>query len=292
MTPTLLQLSQARAALPEFVGSSLQEKLRNGHAEARSRLLKYRDKIRFAAGTADDLVAEIQTWQEINRATIEARMSDPATDTLPEQIALDFGPQKAQDYILAGYSYAVEGLGPWVSGQLFLSMNADPRFPQPWVEEDAQQRLQIFAAIVKLDDDGDLARIFEPDRFASAPAQQAQGFGFLPAVVAALGAKWTVVALVLIVLGTVGLFLVFTHSLIKTRLNNKALVELCKENPSIASACAEYFAEAQQDAMTVAAKKAVTILAVGAVAYGFIVFGAPALSRSLRNSRRQARATS
>lgn len=281
---TILQLSEARAGLPEFAGTTLIEKLVNGRAEARARLLKYTDTIRFKRGSADDLVAEIQTWQEINASVIQARMANPETDTLPEQIALEFGPKKAQDFVIAGYSYAVEGMGPWVTGELALKMATDPRFPQPWVEDDAKARLDVFAAIVKLDDDGDLERIFKPEKFAA--PQQASGFGFLPAVVAAVGPTWTVVALVLVVLGTVGLFLVFTHSLIKTRLNNKALVDLCKENPQIAETCAEYFAEGQEDALSGALTRVATIAAVGAVLYGAVVFGGPALSQAMRRSRR------
>jgi len=226
MDAELLALSDARAGLPEFTGANLTERLLNGRNEARARLLKYTSAIRYDASSAEDLMHEISSWTERNADIIKQRMADPATDTLPEQVALEFGAKKAQQYVIAGYSLAAEGLGPWASGALLQKMAVDARIPEPWVREDADRRLDVFASIVKLDDDGDLASIFEPEKHAQ---QQAQGLGTLPALITAIGGKWVVIGLVLLFTVTVALFLVYSYSMEKLRLNNKVMRDLCTE---------------------------------------------------------------
>jgi len=248
----LMALSESRAGLPEFAGATLTERLINGRNEARARLLKYTSKIRFSSGSADDLLHEINSWQERNAAIIKQRMSDPATDTLPEQIALEFGAKKAQQYVLAGYSVAAEGLGPWTSGKLLQLMSSaeHPVITEPWLREDADARLNLFASVVKLDDDGDLAVIFDPETYAQ--RQQVQGLGTLPAIIAAVGGKWVVMGLVLMFLGTVALFLMYAFSTEKVRLNNKLQAEICQKAQSqgdkgTVAACVEAAAAAQDN---------------------------------------------
>lgn len=227
MDAELMALSESRANLPEFAGATLTERLINGRNEARARLLKYTSTIRYTPTSADDLLHEIASWQERNASVIKQRMADPATDTLPEQIALEFGARKAQQYVIAGYSMAAEGLGPWTSGSLLKQMGQDPRLGEPWVRDDADHRLSVFASIVKLDDDGDLGVIFDPDKYAQ--SKQVQGFGALPALIAAVGGKWVVVGLVLLFTVTVALFLIYSYSMEKLRLNNKVMRDLCSE---------------------------------------------------------------
>jgi hypothetical protein len=224
---TLLTESELRAELPAFAGTTLAAQLSAGRSEAAARLGKYTTTLRFAPQAAADLLHEIQAWQDRNHALLEAYMSDPQSDTLPEQVALEFGPEKAQALIIAGFSEAARGLGPWLSGDLQRHLGTDPAIPEPWVREDAHHRLQVFGAIVKMDDDGDLKKIFQPE--LSAPgAGPISGLGLLPAVVTAVGAKWLIVALILTVISTVALFLLYTFSLEQLRLNNRIMAERCE----------------------------------------------------------------
>lgn len=119
-------------------------------------------------------------------------------------------------------------MGPWMSGLVASSYTVDPRLTEGWVMSDADYRLSIFASIIKMDDDGDLFKIFRPSEYAKLhPATS--GFGFLPAIVEAIGPAWTVALLVLTVVGTVAAIAVFVESMTKLVLNNQLMTTLCDE---------------------------------------------------------------
>lgn len=79
------------AALP---GTTITDKLANGYAEAKTRLLKYTSTIRFDPAVSSQVLADIRAWQERNANVLAEYMKKPETDTLPEQIAYKLGPRR------------------------------------------------------------------------------------------------------------------------------------------------------------------------------------------------------
>ena len=290
---SLLSQSELRAGLPDFVGATLVDKLVNGRNEAAARLGKYTSTLRYAPAAAADLLHEIKAWQDRNYALLDTYMKNPATDTLPEQVAFEFGPKKAQALVVAGFSEAARGLGPWISGDLQRSMGLDPAIPEPWVRADAKHRLQVFGSIVKMDDDGDLDKIFHPEQ---ASAQEPSGLGLLPAVVAAVGAKWLIVALILTFIATVALFLVYTYSMEQLRLNNKIMADRCKsaeERGDIETVrqCIAAAADLQKhNPLSELAPMIMRYAILGGGIYLAITIGVPALGRASAKARREAHA--
>lgn len=218
-------LDKVIAALP---GNTLTAKLANGYAEAKTRLSKYTSTLRFDPAVSSQVLADIRAWQERNADIISEYMKKPETDTLPEQVAYKLGPTKAQQLVIAGFSEATRGMGPWMSGVVASTYTVDPRLTESFVTNDASYRLSIFASIIKMDDDGDLFKIFRPDEYAKLhPATS--GLGFLPAIVEAIGPAWTVALLVLTVVGTVAAIAIFVESMTKLVLNNQLMTTLCQE---------------------------------------------------------------
>ena len=289
---SLLAQSELRAGLPQFVGATLAEQLLNGRTEAAARLGKYVTKLTYSPPAAADLLHEIKAWQERNYQLLDEYMQNPATDTLPEQVALEFGPEKAQALIVAGYSEAARGLGPWLSGDLQANMGIDATIPEPWVREDAKHRLQVFGSIVKMDDDGDLDKIFRPEQASPAATS---GLGALPAVVAAVGAKWLIVALILTFLATVALFLVYTYSMERLRLNNKIMADRCaaaeaRGDTETVRLCIESAAGLQDKGpFDDLLDKVLQAAALAGGVYLVITVGVPALGKALGQASKGAR---
>lgn len=218
----LLAQSGITPIMAGFQGGNLSQKLASGYAAARARLLKYTSTLSFNKGAAEELVHEIRSWQERNRALIDEYMKHPGTDTLPEQIALKLGPEKAQQLVVAGFSEAARGLGPWLGGDIIANYKTDPQIPEKWVVADAEKRLAIFASIVKMDDDGDLFKIFKPEEYRKLhPA--VQGFGGFPAIPVGV-----LIVLALVVVTTVALVFVYLGSMEELRLNNKIMEDRCR----------------------------------------------------------------
>ena len=223
----MLERSGLQPIIDQFPGASLMEKLASGRLAARETLLKYTSKLTYDPLAAEDLLNEIQTWQDRHAALINEMMSDPRSDTLPEQVALKFGPDKARQFVVAGYAEAARGLGPWLSGDIARNFRTDPTIPEDWVKHDAEQRLVVFASVLKMESDGDLLKIFRPDEYANLHPPTA-GLGTLPALVVAAGAKFVIVALALVFVATVAVFLIFIHSMKDMSENNRMLEDRCK----------------------------------------------------------------
>ncbi len=227
MAAEMLDRSELQPIIDQFPGASMMEKLGSGYLAARQTLLKFTSRLSYDPLAAEDLLNEIQTWQERHAALIDQMMKDPNSDTLPEQVALQFGPEKARQLVVAGFAEAARGLGPWLSGDIAQNFKTDPTIPEKWVKNDAHQRLVVFASILKMEADGDLFKIFRPDEYAALhPATS--GFGGLPALVVAAGAKFVVVALTLVFIATVAVFLIFIHSMMEMSANNRILEGRCK----------------------------------------------------------------
>lgn len=224
----MMQRAELQPIIDGFSGATLTEKLGSGFEAARGALLRYTSTLSFSSDEADAVIHEIESWHALHQQDIDASINDPARDTLPEQIALSFGPEKARQMIVAAFSEAARGLGPWLSGDIAANYKTDPTIPESFVVADANDRLVVFASIVKMDTDGDLEKIFLPEQWAAGHPQAQDGLGVFQAVVAAVGAKLLVTAVVLIFLGTVAMVLMFIHSMRRTSLNNAIMAERCK----------------------------------------------------------------
>lgn len=206
-----------------FPGNTLRDKLASGHAQARAILAKYTSTLSYDHSAAEELFHQIETWQNTHPATIAEMMKRPATDTLPEQVALVFSPQKAQAFLVAGFSEASKGLGPWLGGMVGKKIFSDSRLPEARAKDDANARLAVFASIVKLEKEGSLQEIFHP---METWTKNVSGFGALPI---APFIPMIVKGLVVIVVAAMALFVVYRLMSDQAQFNNQLFGEYCDE---------------------------------------------------------------
>jgi len=240
---TLGQLSLTRAGLPTFPGSTPQEQLLAGRAAAQAILLKYRPNLFFDQSAASLLMRQIGVWEDRNQSTLETLMQDPNASALPDQIRLTFGSDKAQAFIVAGFTLAAIGLGPWVSGAVdkAVSMSKPGDLLQPaWAQSDAEARLQIFASIVKMENDGYLDKLFN----------RPSSLGFFPVAIEGSTLVW---ALVVTLVAVAALVLGYLYLTKIVELNNRTMNNLCAKaqaqgDTATVQACIEQAAGLQKPA--------------------------------------------
>jgi hypothetical protein len=198
-------LAITRAALPSFPGASYQEKLQNGNAIARAVLQKYVTTMSFDVSGAETVLRQVEAWEDRNSSGLEAAFSDASMETLTTDIQLALSTQTAQAYVVAIYTRAAYGLGPWNS-------SAITTISPTWAQADAETRLQVFGAIVKMDQDGFLAQLFAP----SSPEAAASGFGGVP-----------VAAIVIAVVLLAAIFATLIYAERRLDANNRLMQSLC-----------------------------------------------------------------
>lgn len=208
-------LAVSRAGLPDFPGASYQEKLNKGKAQALAVLQKYVPNLTFDVPGADAVLRQIEAWEDRNAATLEAAFQDTSMETLTTDIQLALNTATAQAYIVAIYTRAAAGLGPWNS-------SAITTISSTWAQSDAETRLQVFGAIVKMDQDGFLAQLFG--------GGSVQGFGAVP-----------VAAIVIAVVAIAAIFATLIYAETRLDANNRLMQQICST------------AQKQGDAATVAA---------------------------------------
>lgn len=218
----LLERSGLRPIIDGFPGGSLTEKLASGYEAAKTVLLQYTSTLKFSKEEAETVLFEIKGWADRNSDIIAEYMNDPASDTLPEQVALELGTKKAQQFVVAGFSEAARGLGPWLGGYVAGEVDKDPLLPEGWVKDDAHNRLVVFAAIMKMEADGDIEQIFRPEQWARKRGLSGVGLGMPPMLVAGI-----VVAVVVVVVSTVALVLYFAEVSEQNREHNKVAADIC-----------------------------------------------------------------
>lgn len=214
---SLETLAIVRANVPRFFGASLPEQLEAGRAAAEAALRKHALGIDFEPKTADEVLAKVEAWALRNESVLAASLSDMSAAALPKEVQIAFDTRMAQRFIVATFVRAAAGLGPWRSGLVAESAASGAIIGERWAREDAEWRLQVFGAIVRMEADGYLATLFGHDKGlaglgAVAPVP-------LPIVVAAA----VVVTLVLVA----ALVLVYVYSSERLRANNALLRELC-----------------------------------------------------------------
>lgn len=215
----LAQLSLQRAQLPKFSGVTYVEQLLNGRAAAAAVLSKYVPNFGFDLDAAEQTMREVGVWEERNRKQLEVLVSDPSSSALPEAVRVAMGNDKAQAFILAGFTQAAWGLGPWVSGAIEREAASGQKIQTTWAQDDAEARLAVFGSIVKMDNDGYLQKLFVP------PAGTA-GLGWVPVVIEGSTLVWAVVVTLVAVAALVIGYLYLSKTL---TLNNRLMRDLCEK---------------------------------------------------------------
>jgi hypothetical protein len=224
----LAQLALQRANVPSFPGATLPERLLAGRLAAETILKQYVPQLSYDQAEADQVLAKIGVWQERNQTQLESVFMDPNAAKLPQQICLAFGADVARQFILAGFTRAAIGIGPWLSGRVAAEAASGTRIQPRWAEEDAEMRLQMFGAIVKMEQDGYLRHLFIPPADLATKQEECgvsglgggDGFGVAPVVV------W---AIALVVVAVVALFLLYYYSANRLRDNNRLMADLCQK---------------------------------------------------------------
>lgn len=280
--PSLAELSIQRASLPQFPGTSYVDQLINGRDSAMLVLQKYIPNFAFDVSAADQINREVSVWEERNRSQLSTLLSDPSSSALPEAIRLSLGANKAQAFIVAGFTQAAWGLGPWVSGGLGTAV-ASGRVQERFAREDAEQRLAVFGSIVKMEQDGYLEKLFVP------PPVATNGFGFLAVPIAGSTIVWAVVVAVVAVAAVLIGYLYMSKAL---EVNNRLMKDLCDEaqkrgDTAIVDACIRESAGLQKppglDSLTGGLMKAVAIVGVAFVAIKLL----PGLLEGLSKRKRR-----
>lgn len=231
--PTLAELSAERLSpeMVEFAGSTMAEKLISGRAASRDALLKYTE-LSYDEGDAREAMADVDAWAERQRQEL-ADVLKSGAESLPDTLVLEMGRQRAQDFIVASFTLAAVGVGPYAAGEVARLSSGGGTvvdgtlLNSSWAIDDAEMRLQTFATIVALERRGQLEQIFAP--------QGQAGLGIAASTVAVIAIVAAIVA------AAVVLFVVYDRQLER---NNEVLAELCREaqrrgDDDVVQACIE-----------------------------------------------------
>lgn len=267
----LSELSASRANLPTFPGATVPEKLINGRNAAMAILRSYRPDLDFNAEDARQSYRSVDAWMERNSADLQAVLADPNASALPERVQAAFDKKTAQDFIVAGFTMAASGLGPWASGAVATKLSSD------FARSDAETRLRVFASIVEMEKSGYLATLFN--------TQATSGLGALPVI------AWVVIGTVLLA----AIVLTYMYSCKQLELNNRVMRDLCEEaqkkgDQATVAACVEA-TRGLQDKDMFGIKSAVsglfTLAVVGAGIYLAFAFGPKLLESFEKRKARQ-----
>jgi len=207
-------LALQRAGLPRFAGATMPDQLVAGRDAARAVLQKYVPKLDFDVAGAKATLQQIAVWEERNSTLLGAALADPSASSLPEQIRLAFGADKARQFVLGVYTEAAKGIGPWTSGAVAREAATGQLIAPRWAEEDAESRLQVFGSIVKMDQDGYLQQLWVPPT-----GTQGLGLPVAPILV------WAVVVTLVAV---AGLILLYLYNARRLDQNNKVMAQICE----------------------------------------------------------------
>lgn len=218
---SLIEASMHRISgdLPDFApGASVPDKLLAGRDAAGAVIRKYVPNFEFDIDEAQDTVREIDLWAQRNKDDLEQLM-ESHENNLPKVLQIELGAKGVQDFILAGFTTAASGLGPWASNKIGKIAQKQPmmsgaRIDNDWAIEDARYRLDVFGMIVKLEQDGEMKKFFEPP-------SSVQGLGALPAV-----AWW---AIAIIVVGLAAVIISYLYLNKRLELNNKIMRDICEK---------------------------------------------------------------
>lgn len=176
-------LALSRAQLPLIVGSNLPQQLQTGRNECAWILKHYVADFTYSEERANAILDEVNVWIERNQKELESALADPTREQLGNALCLAFDAQMARDYIIANFTIAAAGLGPWMSGRVGEEADRGVVITREWAQQDAANRLKVFASIMRMEQDGFLKHLFQPGE-GDPPCPGATGaFGMGPLIV-------------------------------------------------------------------------------------------------------------
>lgn len=212
--PSLAELSLARirGRLPEFPGATLPQQLEAGLGQAEAALRKYVPDFRFDVAAAEATMRHVDAWAQRNQQALSEALQQSG-DELPAALHLALGSaEQVQQFVLASFTLAAAGLGPWRAGEVARLVGAGEQ-PRAWAEQDAESRLQTVGLIVRMEQDGELEAIFRP-------AQAAAGVGGLPAA----AVVWIVIAAVFLA----AVVITALYLMQRLEVNNRLMRDICQ----------------------------------------------------------------
>lgn len=202
--------------MQSFGGKTATENLVNGMNAALGILKKYTSTLTFDPNRANELFDRIEVWQSANGERLRQLMRQGAK-TVPEQLAIEFGPSEARSFIVASFAEASRGLKGWVGGAVAKNYRTNPNFTEAMALADRESRMITFASIVKLDQIGTLQKIFSPSAMSGDDA-----LGIAPAVV----------AIVIGVAAAIAAIAVLATEAMRQSNQNKLIDKLCEKSES------------------------------------------------------------
>jgi hypothetical protein len=153
------QIEPYKAAWMQQANNEYQGALSIGWDQAKSRLQQHTDNLSYTEIEARSVIRQIHDWIDLNATEFNAIMETEGSDAiLPEELQQVMGATELQQYVIAMYSEAARGLAPWLAAKQ-EDVGASPGE----LIEEAEARLEVFASIVRMDDDGDLTTLFNPE---------------------------------------------------------------------------------------------------------------------------------
>ncbi|NCA17983.1 MAG: hypothetical protein EBS90_13235, partial [Betaproteobacteria bacterium] len=147
--------------IDSFGGSTMNEMLVNGAMQAAKILSNYVGALSYDKLAADELFNKIEAWQAANGPRLQQYIRSGA-ETIPEQIRLAFDSRTAQQFVVASFASAVQGLPAWRGSLVSTAVKVDPSLNYATAEADGKSRLITFSTIVLLERQGVLREIFNP----------------------------------------------------------------------------------------------------------------------------------
>ena len=277
MSYELNALSQARIAyaLPVFPGASASERLVAGRSAAALSIRRHLPDFVFDVEASSQAMRDIDAWSERNDASLQALFSDPNASSLPENLQVALGtPDRVRSFLLASFTLAASGLGPWTSGEVDRLVAAG-EVSDLWAGLDESSRLQLFGIIVRLDEDGNLGPLLRGEK-----------------AMAGLGSPLPVVAVVIIVSLVFAAMVLTTIYLYKRmELNNRLMGEMCRRaqaegRDAVVRDCIEAMKDLQSDnPLSSITSGLVKVAAVAAVVYVGGRYALPAVIEAIARRR-------
>jgi hypothetical protein len=220
--PQLVSLCQSRGGAPPILpGAPMPDRLRAGSDAAGAALRKYTPALdTFDDAKAQAAVAYVDAWADANNDKLKATMADPNATQLSTQLTMVMPADVAQNFLLSSYWYAAAYMGPHLTNAVQDAVGArkvinGQQITATWAKDDAQSRLDTFSMILRLEEQGELAHIFNPP-------QPANG----------LGAPLSLGAIIVIAIASVLIAAVIVYGVNQwhsVSVNSKTMEELCKE---------------------------------------------------------------
>lgn len=209
-----LAVSRAGSVLPPIPGQGYQQQLVNARQMAEDTLRRYVPNFAFDPEQAIVVSSQVEGWASRNEDYLTDVFADTAQHEVPKTLALELGANMFKQWIIASFTLAAVGMGPWQSGYLEKEVY-DPvsDITEQWARNDGNIRLQMFQYILLLEEQGDLERAMNPQ-------VQTSGFGVT-------GMEILLIVLIIAVLGCIIAGALLWNKQLAN--NNRIMADLCKK---------------------------------------------------------------